>query len=369
MEKTKFYSYKNNQLARGCQLCVQGKKLVLFVSGLCPKKCWYCPLSEEKYKKDVQFANERPIISDEDLINEAKSMDAEGCGITGGDPLVVLDRTLHFIEVLKKNFGSHFHIHLYTSPCSLSSDNLLKLNKLDEIRLHPDLDNKKDWEKLELLKDFKGSKGIEIPCVPDKEEEIFSLIEFVKGKVDFVNLNELEVAHTPHNEVLGRGYAIVEDSYAVQGSLELGMKILESFSDMNIHFCTAQLKDRAQLGNRIKRQAKCNSHKFDIITPEGSLIRGAIYLEKPSFGYREELKKKDKVFEVKKLKKKREELCLKLKCSKKDIFIDEIKYRFLVSCKMVRRYSKEIKEVGLIPAIVEEYPTYDMFEIELDFLE
>src|SRR3989344_8981 len=368
MQKTKFYSYKNNELAKGCQLCVQGKKLVLFVTGLCPKKCWYCPLSEEKYKKDVQFANERPIITDEDLILEAKSMDAEGAGITGCDPLVVLDRTLNFINVLKDNFNERFHIHLYTSPCSLSKEVLEKLNRLDEIRLHPDLDNKKDWEKLHLLKYFNGSKGIEIPCVPNKSENIFELIRFVKDKVNFINLNELEVAHTPHNEVLGRGYAIVEDSYAVQGSLELGMKILEEFSDLNIHFCTAQLKDKIQLGNRILRQAKCNSHRFDIITSEGSLIRGAIYLEKPGFSYREELKKKNKNEAIKKLKKKREELCLSLKCSKKDIFIDEIKYRFLVSCKFIRRYNEKIKLLELIPAIVEEYPTYDMFEIELDFL-
>ena len=34
MEKTKFYSYKNGELPRGCQLCVQGKKLVLFIESI-----------------------------------------------------------------------------------------------------------------------------------------------------------------------------------------------------------------------------------------------------------------------------------------------------------------------------------------------
>ena len=40
----------------------------------------------------------------------------------------------------------------------------------------------------------------------------------------------------------------------------------------------------------------------------------------------------------------------------------------LVSSKFIRKHQNEIKELDLIPAIVEEYPSYDMFEIELDFL-
>ena len=143
MEKTKYYSYKNNQLTKGCQLCVEGKKLVLFITGLCNKSCWYCPLSEEKYKKDVQFANERTINTDQDLIEEAKTMQACGVGITGGDPLKRLDLTLHYITLLKTKFGQNFHIHLYTSPESITKEILERLELLDEIRLHPDLEDKK----------------------------------------------------------------------------------------------------------------------------------------------------------------------------------------------------------------------------------
>src|SRR3989338_2113050 len=92
------------KLAEGCVLCAQGKKLVLFVTGVCPRKCFYCPLSEKKMNKDVIFANEIETKDIKEIIQEAKDNLAEGVGITGGDPLSKLDRTLEYIIAFKKEF-------------------------------------------------------------------------------------------------------------------------------------------------------------------------------------------------------------------------------------------------------------------------
>ena len=104
MEKTKFYSYKTGCLEKGCQLCVKGSKLVLFVTGICSRNCYYCPLSEKKKNKDVVYANEWPILKDSDIIKEAELCNAKGAGITGGDPLLVCERTCSVIKKLKKTF-------------------------------------------------------------------------------------------------------------------------------------------------------------------------------------------------------------------------------------------------------------------------
>ena len=114
-------SAANGELAKGCQYCIRGSKMVLLVTGRCSAGCFYCPISNEKKGRDVVYANEGRAHSDEDIIREAESMDAEGTGITGGDPSAVMDRTVHYIELLKAQFGRGHHIHMYTAVISLEN--------------------------------------------------------------------------------------------------------------------------------------------------------------------------------------------------------------------------------------------------------
>ena len=56
------------KLAKGCRLCIKGKKSVLFVTGLCNINCYYCPVSNEKKNKDISYINERKIEKKEDIL-------------------------------------------------------------------------------------------------------------------------------------------------------------------------------------------------------------------------------------------------------------------------------------------------------------
>ena len=88
--------------------------MVLFVTGLCPNSCFYCPLSDERRGKDLVFANERSIKNDEDLLKEAELMNALGTGITGGEPLMKIERVLHYITITQGFFWKrtpHSSIH------------------------------------------------------------------------------------------------------------------------------------------------------------------------------------------------------------------------------------------------------------------
>src|SRR3989344_3367655 len=178
MQKTPYYSYKLGTLPKGCRLCVKGQKLVLFITGLCPRNCYYCPISDKKYKKDVIYADEWPATNIHQVIEEAKLIDAKGAGITGGDPLCKLWRTLFCIRQLKKEFGKNFHIHLYTSLNLINEKNLKQLRKagLDEIRFHLDLDNSKLWAKIKLALKYSWDVGIEVPSIPKKEKQTKKLI-------------------------------------------------------------------------------------------------------------------------------------------------------------------------------------------------
>src|SRR3989344_5901823 len=149
--ENRYFSYNLHTLPDGCRFCVQGEKLVLFVTGLCPRKCYFCPVSDQKYGQDVSFANERRLSGREDIIQEAEAMDAKGAGITGGDPLMKIERTLAYIRQLKEKYGAGFHIHLYTSLNLVTENSLKQLHDagLDEIRFHLDIDSEQFWPRLE----------------------------------------------------------------------------------------------------------------------------------------------------------------------------------------------------------------------------
>ncbi len=378
MEKTKHYSWKTGKLAEGCRLCVKGEKMVLFVTGECPRHCFYCPLSDARKDIDVIYANEWKLENEKDvktLIKEAELTGAKGAGITGGDPLVKVDRTADYIRLLKKRFGKKFHVHLYTILQTVTEEKLKKLHDagLDEIRFHPDFNNTKDWQKIGLVRKYDWKIGVEIPAIPKMEKQTTALIDYFKDKIDFLNLNELEIAENNAKLFEKMGYYPKDSSgYNIEGSEELAKKLMKKYGkEVNIHFCTAKLKEKVQVGNRIIRRAKNVARDFDEITEDGLLVRGVLYLDEftPGFGYRKKLESlgKEKGNLVSKLEKKREELIKKYSIPKNMIEVDDVKVRLLTSKKIVRNISKK-KEKGLNPAIVIEYPTADSMEIEIDFL-
>ena len=108
MKKTKYSSYLSGKNTKGCKLCVKGKKMVLFTTGLCSRGCEFCPLSKMRKNIDKIYANERKIPNEDainEIIKEVKISKAKGCSITGGDPLLKLNRTIKFATKLKETFG------------------------------------------------------------------------------------------------------------------------------------------------------------------------------------------------------------------------------------------------------------------------
>lgn len=349
-------------LPKGCSLCVEGKKLVLFVTGICPRRCVYCPLSEKKKDKDVIYADEWLIKGDKDLLEEAKLIDAKGAGLTGGDPLARIDRTERYISLLKRRFGKDFHIHLYTSLDIINHEKLKKLYEagLNEIRFHPDIDSSKIWNKILLAKKFDWSVGVEIPAIPKKLEKTKKLIDFLAGKIDFLNLNELEINEDNMSWFKKEAYLTKNYlSYAVKGSEKTALTLLKYATKKgikNVHYCSATTKDKHQMAKRIIRRAKNVKKEYDLMTKEGMLIRGAIYYS----GEKRTWKKKLLNMIL--------YLHQKEKIERTMLHFDEKNKRILTSKAIVKKYATLLKEKGFSPRIVEEYPTWDNFPIEVDYL-
>lgn len=378
IEKSKLFDAKAGSLSKGCSECLQGNKTVLFITGVCPRHCYYCPLSEEKWQRDDIYANEWKTSDFENIKEEIKLCNSSGVGITGGDPLARIDRTVEFIKRLKKEFGKKFHIHLYTSLDLINKENLERLYNagLDEIRVHPYLEDKKLWPKIDLLASHSWEKTVEIPVIPNLKQNIKELMDFCKDRIDYMNLNEFEMSHTNSEELQKRDYEVKDSlSHGIKGSEETAEELLQyakEKTDYNLHYCSSKTKD-AQMARRIKKRAKNIVKPYDIETDEGTLIRGCIYFEelKPGFSYTKkiaELPEEKKQNLLRKLKEKKKELLSELRISNSSIHIDSLKARIIVSAKVIEKNSEKIKMLGLVPAIVEEYPTQDSLEVQVSFL-
>ncbi len=337
------------RIARGCEVCEKGAKLVLFVTGICDLDCFYCPVSEKRRGKDIAWANERPIVNEEDLIIEAERMRALGAGVTGGEPLLRLERCCRFISILKEHFGEDFHIHLYTAKApSLESIKKLKKAGLDEIRYH--ILAEKQWKSIEKAVSLGLDVGIEIPVFPNEEGRILGMAERL-GRVGgtFINLNELEFSDTNAERMLKRGYIPKSEySYGVKGSEETAKKAIAIAEERGIllHYCSSSYKDSVQLRKRLLRTAKNIAKPYEEVTEEGLLFKGIIEIEHPTL---------QRLKEVKRYLVKRYGVPNGL------VEVDVEKMRIETSPEIASFFSDKISYRCFL---VEEYPTYDRLEVE-----
>lgn len=344
-------SFVCGKMPISCVMCQQGAKMVLLVTGKCAHKCYYCPLSLKKQGRDITYANEKLVGSDTDVIFEAEAIGARGTGITGGDPLLAMEKTLHYIRLLKRRFGKKHNIHLYTATPDIKKINQLAGTGLDEIRFHPppgewsELENTDYPEAIALARKLGMRTGLEIPSIPGMHKEIIQLaIAAEKVGAQFINLNELEFSESNWQALLDRGFKVKDDiSSAIKGSQETALKVAEALKGRKliVHYCSSSFKDATQLRNRIMRRARNTATELEIITEEGTFIKGVIECQNP------------KVM----LKNIRKEYELPGKLAR----LDPEKGRIEIAAWIL----EDLPAIeGCSYFIVEEYPTADRLEVE-----
>jgi hypothetical protein len=336
--------------AVGCKLCAKGAKLVLFVSGKCNRRCFYCPLSEKKKGRDVVYANERPVRSDYDIIEEAYRMRALGTGITGGEPLIFMDRTVHFMQLLKNEFGEKHHLHLYTTmPVRKEEAERLHSNGLDEIRFHI-IGKAENYERsVEASKNAGLSVGVELPAIDEKKIE-----QAIALDIDFLNLNELEFSETNREKMNERGFD-TENGICAIGSAKIARRIMRRYSNrVPINFCSSNFKDGVQLRRRLLRTAMNVAKSYEAVTSDGTIIRGVIELELES-----ELKKERGIKRAKDIR------ALKSFPELKNSEI--VDGRIYTSAEAIEKIAEKLPE-SAVAYISEVYPTWDGLEVERSYI-
>ena len=290
-------------------------------------------MSKLRKNIDSTYANERPVKSLKELFKEIEVSGANGCSITGGDPLLKLKKTVILGKALKKKFGKKFHIHIYLSTKLVNYKNLKKLSSfIDEARFHPDFEKPamEEIEKIKLAGKFWDKKniGIEIPCFPDKIDKIYRFILKAKEHFSFLNLNELEAGEITGHE-MAKKYRLNKDGYTVRKSINAGIKLIKKLEKrkikLNINLCTAKLKIWHQYGCRLKNYKAFN---FSKKTKDGTLLYFSTAGANEKF------------------------------LGKKDFFYDKNKNQLIINPKIISRLKDKIEIYK-----TEEYPTYDREEV------
>jgi pyruvate formate-lyase activating enzyme-like uncharacterized protein len=282
---------KKRGISKGCQLCLNGSKAVLFLNGLCQNPdhcCWYCPISEKRKGKKDTYINEILISSKEQILHELNTIKAKGMSITGGDPLFEpnLQSTLDYIQYVKEKKGKKFHIHLYTNGMNFNENIAVKLARvgLDEIRFNPSRNN---WDVIKFALGKGMAVGAEVPVIP-KAEYMKKLKIFIlylnKIGADFINLNEFEYCLPNSQNLKERDFVLEKGTIAsVKNSKEYAKSILNDVApevSLKMHFCTIKAKDYWQLKERYLRRAKTIKLPYEQITSDGLLLFAQIEGEK-----------------------------------------------------------------------------------------
>ncbi len=262
-------------LSEGCKLCYQGAKLVLFITGRCERTCWYCPLSEERKDVDVIYANDQKVTTPAEAIAEGEMMDALGTGVTGGEPLMEIERVVEFCTALKNHFGPGHQIHLYTGRAPTDEDLAALVPCVDEIRMHPphevwpDIMNSAYPAAIASAKRMGFDVGIEVPSLPGLRH-FFPLLD----AVDFFNINQLEWGDACANAMRERKLEPENPlCNAIKGSTKWAGEIN---GHPKVHYCTSTFKDSVQLRERLKRIARNSARPFDMITDDGTVMYGSM---------------------------------------------------------------------------------------------
>jgi pyruvate formate-lyase activating enzyme-like uncharacterized protein len=107
-----------------------------------------------------------------------------------------------------------------------------------------------------------------------------------------------------------------------------------------IHFCSSSFKDGVQLRKRLIRRANMIAEKYDVVTDDGTIIKGVVYADDLDAAAA---------------------ALASLKVPADLMMVDRERKRIEVASWKLRKIAKKLPYKSYI---IEEYPTFDRMEVE-----
>ena len=208
-------------------------------------------------------------------------------GLTGGEPLLVLDDSIALLEEAQRRFPSA-HKRMYTSGDLLTEEGARRLRDagLDEIRFSVKQDDSMERQErvlaaMALAKRFIPSLMVEMPIIANTDERMHELFQrWAEIGIDGINLLEFCFPFHSWEEYAARGFEIrnppfdVMYDYGYSGGLpvagseelclELMLWAIEHEIPFGMHYCSLDNKHRSEMRLRNERGRKIHPvFKFD----------------------------------------------------------------------------------------------------------
>ncbi len=272
-EGSKLYS---GSISPGCLICGQGGWICNFINGLCTRNCFFCPQNRQIKKERDPLADGLILNKPLDQVNFIKLFRAKGVGFSGGEPLLVLDRLLSYIQAIRKEFGSALYLWMYTNGDLVSRPVLRKLSAagLDEIRFNLSA-RKYDLAPAILAKEYISTVTVEIPAIPEDFKRVKDLIvEMEQEGIDFLNLHELHANEHNYRSLCQRKYHFLHSPNTPIFESEIcALKLLifarKQAIQLPINYCSSVYKERFHASNYRKRLNRLRLKSFEEITGAG----------------------------------------------------------------------------------------------------
>jgi len=263
-----------SRLSPGCRLCVAGQWSCLFINGKCNGRCFYCPTPQDDIGSPI--TNTLPFASATDYAAYIEAFGFSGVSISGGEPLLTLDRVIDYIQTVKQRFEDKVHTWLYTNGTRVTRNILTALRDagLDEIRFNIGA-TAYHLKKAAMAAGIIPTVTVEIPAVPEELIRLKNLTASMSNSgVSHLNLHQLRL--TPHNfkHIAGRGYTFIHGDLVTVleselAALEVVDHVLSHDIRLGVNYCSFVYKHHYQKAAARRRAAGIIRKPYEDITEKG----------------------------------------------------------------------------------------------------
>ncbi|PKN41322.1 MAG: radical SAM protein [Deltaproteobacteria bacterium HGW-Deltaproteobacteria-18] len=261
-------------LSPGCLKCSRQAWSCLFISGRCNGRCFYCPTPQNM--DDPPMSGSVPFHHAQDYADYVRFFGFGGASVSGGEPFLDFDKSLAFVQALRRTCDPALHIWLYTNGMLVTEEKLARLAAagLNEIRFDigaTDYDLKFARQAAGIV----GTVTVEIPAVPEEAGRLAALLpDLSLAGVSHLNLHQLRL--TPHNarHLLERDYTYIHGPKVTVLESELCALGLVAHAaerklELAVNYCSFVYKYRFQAAASRRRFGVSLLENGELLTESG----------------------------------------------------------------------------------------------------